>query len=80
MDSRLLDILVCPVSKGRLQFDRSRSELISRGAGLAYPVRDGIPILLESEARQLEDEPSAPAATATAAPGTPGTPSDTPAS
>jgi len=70
MDSRLLDILVCPVSKGRLQFDRSRSELISRGAGLAYPVRDGIPILLESEARQLDDAPGAPAATATPAPDT----------
>ncbi|MYZ41858.1 Trm112 family protein [Achromobacter sp. KS-M25] len=69
MDSRLLDILVCPVSKGRLQFDRSRSELISRGAGLAYPVRDGIPILLESEARQLDDAPGAPA-TATPAPDT----------
>lgn len=80
MDSRLLDILVCPVSKGRLQFDRSRSELISRGAGLAYPVRDGIPILLESEARQLDDEPGASQPTAATEPAAPGTPSNTPAS
>jgi uncharacterized protein YbaR (Trm112 family) len=54
MESRLLDILVCPVTKGRLDYDRENSELISPGAGLAYPVRDGIPILLESEARVLE--------------------------
>ena len=56
MDHRLLDILVCPVTKGRLEYDRERQELISRLAGLAYPIRDGIAVLLESEARRL-DEP-----------------------
>lgn len=60
MDHRLLDILVCPVTKGRLEYDRARQELISRSAGLAYPIRDGIAVLLESEARRL-DEPSTPA-------------------
>jgi len=54
MDASLLEILVCPVSKTKLQFDKSRQELISTAANLAYPVRDGIPILLEDEARQLE--------------------------
>jgi uncharacterized protein YbaR (Trm112 family) len=54
MDHRLLDILVCPVTKGPLQYDRQRQELISRSAGLAYPIRDGIPVLLESEARRLD--------------------------
>ena len=56
MDTRLLELLVCPVTKGPLQFDRERQELISRSARLAYPVRDGIPILLEAEARPLRDE------------------------
>ncbi len=60
MDHRLLDILVCPVTKGRLEYDRARQELISRSAGLAYPIRDGIAVLLESEARRL-DEPNTPA-------------------
>lgn len=55
IDSRLLDILVCPVTKGPLEYDRVRQELISRSAHLAYPIRDGIPVLLESEARKLED-------------------------
>jgi uncharacterized protein YbaR (Trm112 family) len=54
MDPRLLDILVCPITKGPLEYDRQSQELISRSAGLAYPVRDGIPIMLESEARRLE--------------------------
>lgn len=58
MDHRLLEILVCPVTKGRLEYDRTRQELISRSAGLAYPIRDGIAVLLESEARRL-DEPEA---------------------
>ncbi len=58
MDHRLLEILVCPVTKGRLEYDRDRQELISRSAGLAYPIRDGIAVLLESEARRL-DEPGA---------------------
>jgi uncharacterized protein len=56
MDTKLLELLVCPVTKGRLSYDRERQELVSRGARLAYPVRDGIPILLESEARTLTDE------------------------
>ena len=60
MDHRLLEILVCPVTKGRLEYDRERQELISRAAGLAYPIRDGIAVLLESEARRL-DEPAATA-------------------
>jgi uncharacterized protein YbaR (Trm112 family) len=55
MDPRLLDILVCPVTKGPLEFDRERQELISRSAGLAYPIRDGIPVMLESEARRLDE-------------------------
>ena len=53
MDVRLLDILVCPVSKGPLRYDRERQELISEAARLAYPIRDGIPIMLESAARPL---------------------------
>ena len=56
MDTKLLELLVCPVTKGPLDFDRERQELISRSARLAYPVRDGIPVLLESEARTLSDE------------------------
>lgn len=55
MDTRLLEMLVCPVTKGPLRFNHDKSELISRSARLAYPVRDGIPILLETEARQLTD-------------------------
>jgi uncharacterized protein len=58
MDPRLLEILVCPVTKGPLRFDRERQELVSPSAGLAYPVRDGIPILLESEARRLDEDKS----------------------
>ena len=59
MDSRLLDILVCPVTKGPLEYDKARQELISRSAGLAYPIRDGIPVMLESEARRLDDSTDA---------------------
>ncbi len=55
MDNKLLELLVCPVTKGPLQFDRDRQELLSRSARLAYPVRNGIPILLENEARTLSD-------------------------
>ena len=55
MDTRLLELLVCPVTKGPLEFDRQNQELLSRSARLAYPVRDGIPILLENEARTLSD-------------------------
>jgi len=56
MDTRLLELLVCPVTKGPLQYDRDKQELISRSARLAYPVRDGLPIMLENEARTLSDE------------------------
>jgi uncharacterized protein YbaR (Trm112 family) len=56
MDTRLLELLVCPVTKGPLEFDRQKQELISRSARLAYPVRDGIPVLLENEARTMTDE------------------------
>lgn len=56
MDPKLLELLVCPVTKGHLAFDRSRQELVSRSARLAYPVRDGIPVLLEEEARTLSDD------------------------
>lgn len=55
MDSKLLELLVCPVTKGPLNYNRERDELISRSARLAYPVRDGIPVLLEHEARVLTD-------------------------
>jgi uncharacterized protein YbaR (Trm112 family) len=54
VDPRLLEILVCPVTKGPLTYDRAAGELISRQAGLAYPVRDGIPIMLPEEARRLD--------------------------
>jgi uncharacterized protein YbaR (Trm112 family) len=56
MDTKLLELLVCPVTKGPLTFNREAQELVSRSARLAYPVRDGIPILLETEARVLTDE------------------------
>ena len=55
VDPRLLEILVCPVTKQPLQYDRAHNELISRAAGLAYPIRDGIPIMLPDEARPLDD-------------------------
>jgi uncharacterized protein YbaR (Trm112 family) len=54
VDPKLLEILVCPVTKTTLEYDRERQELISRAARLAFPIRDGIPILLEEEARRLE--------------------------
>jgi len=54
-DPKLLEILVCPVTKGPLAFDREKQELVSRQAGLAYPIRAGVPIMLESEARTLSD-------------------------
>ncbi len=54
IDPRLLEILVCPLTKGPLEYDRAANELISRNAGLAYPIRDGIPIMLPDEARRLE--------------------------
>ncbi len=54
-DPKLLEILVCPITKCELTYDRENQELISRKAGLAFPIKDGIPILLEDEARVLED-------------------------
>ena len=54
VDPKLLEILVCPVTKGPLVYDRMAGELVSRAAGLAYPVRDGIPIMLPDEARVME--------------------------
>ena len=55
VDPKLLEILVCPLTKGTLRYDRDKQELVSREAGLAYPIRDGIPIMLVDEARQLSD-------------------------
>jgi uncharacterized protein len=55
MDTKLLELLVCPVTKGPLEFKRDTQELVSRSARLAYPVSDGIPVLLENEARPLTD-------------------------
>jgi uncharacterized protein YbaR (Trm112 family) len=54
VDPKLLEILVCPVTKGPLEYDPERQELISRSAKLAYPIRDGIPIMLPEEARKLD--------------------------
>jgi len=54
VDPKLLEILVCPLTKGPLEYDKDASELISRKAGLAYPIRDGIPIMLVDEAREIE--------------------------
>ncbi len=56
VDPKLLEILVCPLSKGPLRFDRERQELISPRARLAYPIREGVPILLIDEARELGDD------------------------
>ena len=56
MDPKLLEMLVCPVTKGPLEFDRDKQELISKSARLAYPIRDGIPVMLEEEARRLSAE------------------------
>ncbi len=56
MDTKLLEMLVCPVTKGPLIYDKERQELVSRSAKLAYPVRDGIPVLLEEEAREVESD------------------------
>jgi len=54
-DRKLLEILVCPLTKGPLRYDRAKQELVSIQAGLAYPIRDGIPIMLAGEARELTD-------------------------
>jgi uncharacterized protein len=55
IDPKMLELLVCPLTKGNLTLDRKRNELVSKSAKLAYPVRDGIPILLPSEARVIEE-------------------------
>jgi uncharacterized protein YbaR (Trm112 family) len=55
MDTKLLELLVCPVTKGSLEYDREKAELVSRSARLAYPIRDGIPVMHEMEARPLSD-------------------------
>ena len=54
VDPRLLEVLVCPITRGRLDYDREANELISKGAKLAFPIRDGVPIMLTEEARQLD--------------------------
>jgi len=56
MDKKLLEILVCPVTKGPLHYDKENQELISKSARLAYPIRDGIPVMLEDEARTISDD------------------------
>ncbi len=56
VDPKLLEILVCPVTKGPLEYDAAAQELISKQAGLAYPIRDGIPIMLAEEARELDSK------------------------
>jgi hypothetical protein len=55
-DPKLLEILVCPLTKAALRYDREKQELVSRAAGLAYPIRGGVPVMLPGEARQLSDE------------------------
>jgi hypothetical protein len=55
VDPKLLELLVCPITKTRLVYDADKQELVSRAAGLAYPIRDGIPIMLADEARELKD-------------------------
>jgi len=57
VDPKLLEILVCPLTKGPLRYDAQNDELVSEQAGLAYPIRDGIPIMLIDEARKLDDPP-----------------------
>jgi uncharacterized protein len=55
VDPKMLELLVCPLTNGRLTLDRERNELVSERAKLAYPIRDGIPIMLDSEARKIQD-------------------------
>jgi len=59
IDPKLREILVCPLTKGPLEYNRERQELISRSAKLAYPIRDGIPIMLPEEARKLDEKEAA---------------------
>ena len=56
VDPKLLEILVCPLTKATLHYDREKQELVSRAAGLAYPIRGGVPVMLQDEARRLSDE------------------------
>ena len=65
VDAKLLDLLVCPLTKGPLRYDRERQELVSEQAGLAYPIRDGIPIMLVDEARPLAEDDAIPDAVRT---------------
>jgi uncharacterized protein YbaR (Trm112 family) len=60
VDPKLLDLLVCPLTKGPLRYDREREELVSEQAGLAYPIRDGIPIMLVDEARPIDEDQAIP--------------------
>jgi uncharacterized protein YbaR (Trm112 family) len=60
VDPKLLDLLVCPLTKGPLHYDRERQELVSEQAGLAYPIRDGIPIMLVDEARPIDEDQKVP--------------------
>jgi len=60
VDPKLLDLLVCPLTKGPLRYDRERQELVSEQAGLAYPIRDGIPIMLVDEARPIDEDDRTP--------------------
>ena len=62
VDPKLLELLVCPLTKGPLRYDSKAQELVSEQAGLAYPIRDGIPIMLVDEARNLDGESESPAA------------------
>jgi uncharacterized protein YbaR (Trm112 family) len=63
LDPKLLEILVCPLTKAPLRYDRARQELVSDKAGLAYPIRDGIPIMLVDEARPLSEDEKTPGTT-----------------
>ena len=56
IDPKLLEILVCPVTRTRLRYDEAAQELVSEAAGLAYPIRDGVPVMLPEEARSLQDQ------------------------
>lgn len=56
IDQRLLDVLVCPVTRTKLRYDEAAQELVSDAAGLAYPIRDGVPVMLPEEARRLDNE------------------------
>lgn len=60
VDPKLLEILVCPLTKGPLRYDADRQELVSERAGIAYPIRDGIPIMLVDEARQIDGQKASP--------------------